>query len=102
MTELIVGATVKIPCTVQPGAFPNERLITIKTDQKEISAFVNTEYLTDVKGENGFIEGKIISKSGDATTIKIRGSFFTGASGKASVNSQWANKHFEPTALSAI
>ncbi len=94
MSQLREGELVKIPCRFQQGAFPGEFLVTIATDEKEISGFVRQEYLTITGESEGYIEARIIVKDGGQTTLQlVQGSFFTGASGKTSVNSSWADTH---------
>jgi len=38
------GQTVGVPCEIQPGAFPEENLVTITTDSGVVSGFVKTAY----------------------------------------------------------
>lgn len=92
------GEEVKIPCTIQPGAFPNERLITIKTDDTELTGFVNVEHLIESSQTHGFIIGKIVSQSERSLTIQMPASFFTTASGRTSVNSGWATHNLQMAA----
>jgi hypothetical protein len=39
------GQMVGVPCEIQPGAFPEENLITITTDAGVVSGFVNSTYI---------------------------------------------------------
>src|SRR3989442_3903036 len=89
MRDFRKGQIVQIPCEIQPGAFPDERLITVHTDKGIISGFVKAEYLTEAPG-GGHVEAKVIKVSGDELTIRLPGSFFTAASGVTSVSPNWA------------
>ena len=94
MNQLREGELVRIPCRIQQGAFPGEYLVTIATDEKEISGFVPHEHATMTGESEGYIEARMIVKDGGQTTLQlVQGSFFTGASGKTSVNSSWADTH---------
>ena len=90
-----LGEEIKIPCTIQPGAFPTERLITITTDNAEYTGFVNAEYLTQLSPTEGFIEGKIIAQDEHSITIQFPASFFNTASGRTLVNSNWARSNLQ-------
>ena len=89
------GEEVNIPCTIQPGAFPNERLITIKTDDAELTGFVNVERLIQSGLTHGFIVGRIVYQDKHSMMIQMPASFFTTASGRTSVNSGWATHNLQ-------
>ena len=88
------GQIVNIPCEIQPGAFPDERLITVHTDKGIISGFVKAGYLTETQGRE-YVRAKVIKVSGDELTIRIPGSFFTAASGVTSVSPNWAYSNLQ-------
>jgi hypothetical protein len=81
------GDSVGIPCTVQQGPFPDEKLVTVETVEGVISGFVKLENL-DVKDdeEHGLVRGTVVTINGDRATVKISGSFFTTAAGLAFVS----------------
>ena len=91
MMEFTPGQAVKIPCSVEPGAFPGERLVTIESDGDRFSGFVRAEFI-----QGGFVLGTIISVEANGIQVKIPGSFFTKASGTTSVSPGWANSHLQP------
>lgn len=94
MSEIGEGTLVRIPCRIQQGAFPGEYLVTFQADEKEISGFVRREFIQKINDTEGLIEGKVILKDSGHVTLQIQGlSFFTGASGKTSVSSSWADNH---------
>jgi len=87
------GQVVKVPCHVQPGAFPDERLVTIPTDKGDISGFVKAEYVTESQGTSGYVQGTVVEVGPDAIKVRLPGSFFTTALGVASVSPGWASQH---------
>ena len=94
MNQFREGELVKIPCKIQQGAFPEEYLVTIETDDKEISGFVRKQFVTMTGPSEGYIKAKIIVKDSGQTTLQlVQGSLFTGASGKTSVSNTWADHH---------
>ena len=98
MIELAEGRIIIIQCSIHPGAFSNERLITIKTDDSELSGFINLKHLNVISETTGTITGKVISVNPDSVTIQLPASFFTSAAGKTSVNSTWAQNNLQVAA----
>ncbi len=92
------GQTVFVPCDVQPGAFPDEYLITINTDREVISEFVKQPYLVKpIKFGAGSVSGKVLAIRGNQIKVRLPGSFFTTASGLTSVSSDWATNNLHST-----
>jgi hypothetical protein len=87
------GQEVNVPCNIQPGAFADERLITIHTDKGDISGFVKIAHLTDPHSTAGYVRGRVIEVGGDAVKVRLPGSFFTTALGVASVSASWAKEN---------
>jgi hypothetical protein len=83
-----VGDVVGVPCTIQAGPFPDEKLVTVDTSEGQISGFVKQSNLQSdaADPEHGQIKGQIIEVAGDLITVKLFGSFFTTALGFASVS----------------
>jgi hypothetical protein len=79
------GEIVGVPCTIQPGPFPNERLIAVETEDGPFSGFAKQSNLRSDDGEQGFVEGVVIQASRDAIVVRLFGSFFRTALGIASV-----------------
>jgi len=90
------GQIVNVPCEIQPGAFPGERLVTIHTDKGALSGFVKAEHVTTSEDAFGSIRGTVVEVAPDAVKVRLPGSFFTSASGMTSVSPSWANKHLTP------
>ena len=98
MPEYAVGDKVKIPCSIQPGAFSSERLIIIETDENIFSGFINIDHLEEETESRGYVVGTIISVDQKDYTIKIPASLFTSAAGRTSINSSWATTHLQAAA----
>ena len=98
MLKLAEGNKITVKCSIQPGAFSNERLITIKTDNSDLSGFIDIKHLKIHSDTSGSITGKIISVNPDSVTIQLPASFFTSAAGKTSVNSEWAQSNLRVAA----
>jgi hypothetical protein len=98
MAEFEVGQSVKIPCDIQPGAFPDECLVTIKIDDGIISGFVKAKHLTRMNDATGYLQATVVDAQGGAVTVRMPGSFFTIAAGVTSVSEHWANKHLSAAA----
>ncbi|HVA82002.1 MAG TPA: hypothetical protein VNF29_13825 [Candidatus Binataceae bacterium] len=95
MASFKAGQVVRIPCSVQRGPFPGEFLIEVKTDAGVLSGFVRSNFLVENSGSTAFILGKIQSVGPKLVQVTIPGSFFTTASGLASVSSAWAQSNLE-------
>lgn len=85
------GQAVKIPCAVDPGAFPGERLVTVRSEGDTISGFVRQEFIQD-----GYVLGRVVAVETDRIVVKIPGSFMSLASGTTSVSATWASSHLQP------
>ena len=83
-----VGDTVGIQCTVQPGPFSGERLISFDTVDGPISGFVKDADLTEIKAQ-WYARAVIQGMMGDVLTVRMKGSFFT-TNGLASVPRRFA------------
>lgn len=83
------GQRVNIPCETQPGAFPDELLITIATDQGVVSGFVKNDHLIEHEGRF-YVRGEVVEASPDSVKVRIPGSFFTTAAGLTTASSGWA------------
>ena len=91
--KLTVGQSVLVPCSVAPGAFSGESLVTIEFGSQRVSGFVGNEFVT---GEA--ICGMVLDVAGDEVTFRMPGSFFTLATGTATVPSDWASRNLRPAA----
>ena len=89
------GQTVDVPCEIQPGAFPEENLVTITTNAGVVSGFVKNAYVKKIQGSSGYIRGTVLEVTPQAVQVRLPGSFFTTASGVTSVSSGWAREHLQ-------
>lgn len=90
MKAFEVGQSVMIPCSVAPGAFDGEALVTVDLMGEKIEGFVKNEFLRD-----NAIQGTIVEIGQDSLTVRLPGSFFTKAAGRALVPTDWATKNLE-------
>jgi hypothetical protein len=88
MSGLEVGAVIGIQCTVQPGPFSDERLISFDTVDGPISGFVNEADLRQFN-ENWLVRAEVLEVRGDILEVRVAGSFFT-TNGLASVPRRYA------------
>jgi hypothetical protein len=79
------GDLVGVPCSIQLGPFPDERLIAVETEDGPLAGFVRSSNLQTSDGQHGLVRGAVIDVSRDSITVKLFGSFFTTALGLASV-----------------
>jgi hypothetical protein len=78
------GELVGVPCTSQPGPFPDERLIAVETHDGLLSGFVKQDHL-HVADDRVFVMGVVLEARDDSIAVKLFGSFFTTAAGLAFV-----------------
>ena len=93
MAQFRRGQRVNIPCNVQNGAFPDEVLVTIKTDKGVVSGFLKSSFLVRHEGCD-YVPGVVIKAGADSVKVRVPGSFFTTAAGLTTVSSGWAQNHF--------
>ena len=75
--EITRGAKVPVRCSVSPGAFLNEYLITIDTTEGHISGFIDAqEVIKDGTGRT-HVYGFVHEIEDDRIVISLPGSFFT-------------------------
>ena len=78
MAGLRVGQEVWIRCTVQPGPFSDEKLVTIETIGGPISGFVGIDELREGQAGNPWgVRGVIHNVTKTYIEAWINGSFFT-------------------------
>jgi hypothetical protein len=82
-----VGDLVGVPCAIQAGPFPDEKLVTVETSEGQISGFVKESSLqVDPNDpEHGRVKGSVVAATKEAILVRLFGSFFTTAQGVASV-----------------
>lgn len=84
------GQAVMIPCSTGPGAFQGESLVTIEVEGERVTGFVKREFLL-----GDAVLGTIVEVGPDSVTVKVPGSFFTRASGRTTMPSDWASAHLQ-------
>ena len=87
-TMFNVGDLVGVPCAIQAGPFPDELLVTVDTDEGQISGFVKRSnlQLSADDPDHGHIKGIVVDAIKESATVKLFGSFFTTAQGIALVH----------------
>jgi hypothetical protein len=82
-----IGDLVGVPCTIQAGPFPDEKLVTVETSEGQISGFVKASSLEvdPTDSEHGRVKATVVTATDESITVKLFGSFFTTAQGVASV-----------------
>lgn len=70
-----VGQLVKVPCTVKPGPFSEERLVSFDSLHGPISGFVRTNNLKF--DSEWLVCGTILTVDKDVVEVMVDGSFFT-------------------------
>ena len=75
MPKLKKGDTVFVACTVKPGPFSQERLITFQTSEGAVSGFVQSELLKEVAGK-WYVPAFVEDIRGDAVKVRVAGSYF--------------------------
>lgn len=88
MAGMKVGDVIGIQCTVQPGPFSGERLVSFDTIDGPISGFVREADLKQID-DQWYIRAVILGIHDDVLAVRVRGSFFT-TNGLASVERRYA------------
>ena len=73
---LTVGQNVWIRCTVQPGPFSEEPLVTVDTINDPVTGFIKSDELKLTEHEQ-YVRGIVRNVATDHVEVWIRGSFFT-------------------------
>ena len=86
---LAVGQEVWIRCTVQPGPFSDEPLVTFESIEGPVSGFIKTDELkTGARGKTS-VRGIVRNIEKTFVEVWVRGSFFT-TNGLANVRPELA------------
>ena len=98
MKTFEVGQHVRIPCTVQSGMFPNERLVTVETKDGSYSGFVpNDCFWQNENRRDSYIPRLVKNVRGNIYTIQLLGEWLISATMHFSVD--WIQKKREPVAV---
>ena len=84
------GDLVGVPCSIQLGPFPDERLVKVETEDGTIWGFVKRSNLQMHNGDGaennrGYIKSTVVDQASESILVKMLGSFFTTAIGLAAV-----------------
>jgi hypothetical protein len=95
MSDFKEGQSVRVRVQdVQPGPL-DEKLVTIRTGRPvNLSGFVKEKFLQE-RGDQSFINGQVVGVTADTIYLKLPVSFFTAASGVASMPREWATANVE-------
>jgi hypothetical protein len=83
--SFVRGELVGVPCSIQSGAFPHERVVMVETDDGAICGFVKQSDLEMSDEASGYLKSAVVQISRDSVVVRMFGSFFTTALGFASV-----------------
>lgn len=86
-----VGQEIGIPCQIQGGAFSNEYLISIDTEEGLLSGFADERDVKRTDGDRGVIRATVVDLDQRGVRVRLHGSFFTTASGMMQFSSNWAD-----------
>jgi hypothetical protein len=70
------GETVLVPTEVGDGAFPNEKLVTVDTNEGPVSGFARADFIVQ-KPDGQFLLAEVKKVSERGLTVRLFGSFFT-------------------------
>ena len=70
------GERVLVPTEVKSGAFPNERFVTVETQEGPISGFAQTDSIVEQDTGN-YLFAEVQNVTPQALTVKLFASFFT-------------------------
>ena len=77
LNELTQGAKVRVFCSKNPGAFLNEYLISIDTEDGPISGFIDAGAVQETEHGANYVWGIVHKIEGERVVIGLPGSFFT-------------------------
>jgi hypothetical protein len=70
------GERILVPTEVGAGAFPNEKLVTVETQEGPVSGFARADFVvTHPNGE--YLMAEVKDVTADSLTVRLFGSFFT-------------------------
>jgi hypothetical protein len=70
------GEKVLVPTEVEAGAFPGEKLVTVKTQQGTVSGFARNDVIIEQRGSQ-YLVAEVENVAAGDITVKLSGSFFT-------------------------
>ena len=75
--EIAEGVEIRVFCSKSPGAFLNEYLIYIDTEDGPISGFIDANAVEETEAGANYIWGIVQEIEGESVIINLPGSFFT-------------------------
>jgi len=76
MAGLAPGEKILVPTEAKSGAFPGERMVTVKTEAGPVSGFAKADFVID-QGGGTFLVAEVKRVASDSITVRLYGSFFT-------------------------
>jgi len=80
------GEVIAVPCTIQCGPFPHEKLISVETTEGPFWGFADKRNLHARDAGHGYLKGTFVSESDDSITVRLFGEFFRTAMGLAYIS----------------
>ena len=75
--EIAEGRRIRVFCSTSPGAFLNEYLISIDTQDGLISGFIDADVVEETEGGANYIWGIVQEIEEETVIVGLPGSFFT-------------------------
>lgn len=76
MASLAPGEKILVPTDAKSGAFPGEKLVTVRTETGPVSGFTKSDFVID-DAEGTYLLAEVKRVLQDVITVKLYGSFFT-------------------------
>ena len=76
MAQIEPGQEIGVVCTLAPGPFPDEFLVTVETISGPMAGFVSGNYVINREGHH-FVRAVVKNVEVDRIDVWIAGSFFT-------------------------
>ncbi|NIR27916.1 MAG: hypothetical protein GWN84_00985 [Gammaproteobacteria bacterium] len=94
MARFRSGDSFNVPCVIEPGAFPDEKRVTIRraSGKGDLCGYVPREQVQFTNQNRGFVRGTVVDVKTDCITVQISGSFST-ASGHAALRIRYPDAH---------
>lgn len=94
MARFRSGDSFNVPCIIEPGAFPDEKRVTIRrtAGKGDLCGYVRREQVQFANHNRGFVRGVIVDVKTDCLMVQIPGSFST-PSGHAALRIRCPEAH---------
>lgn len=71
------GERILVPTEVEAGAFPNEKLVTVRTQDGPVSGFAPANFIVERSTGQPYLLAEVKGVSAGSLTVRLFGSFFT-------------------------